>query len=501
MKMGKWARLLLLVTPLAAGCGNFWQDPYTSSTSYTLSNSGNLSIAPGASSGNTATITVTPSSSFTGTVALTCAVTTSITSATSPATCSVSPTSVTISGTTAETATLTATTTSTTSAGAYELAVTGTSGTISESTTVCVEVSSNSSTCSASAGASGVFYVINQTTDQIVALNMTSAGKLNTIGSYALPSSLPGALAVAPNNKFLYVSTGVGIYLYTIGSNGALTLGNSGQPISSDPAYAMQVDATDGWLVAGISGLPTLHAIAINASTGQLASAGEQEQTFSLSASTVTGLAISPNDSSSCTDCYVFVSLGTGGFESVHFDPANADPFGGAGTTAPLHSLGGDNTVAVDPTNRLLYVGEADALPSAGQSGGLRVFTIGATSLTELSGSPFAVGGTGPSSILPSADGNYLYVANQSVSGSAYDNIISFSVSTSALASITTTAAGPTGRMQLAEDSNSVYLLAVDFAGDPDLQAYTMNAGTLTSALTSTTGSDPVGAVAIAAAP
>jgi len=501
MKMGKWARLLLAAAPLLAGCGDFWQAPGSTSAGFTLSNSGNLAVAPGAASGNTSTITVTPTNSFTGTVALTCAVTTSISSATSPATCSVSPTSVTLSSTTAETATLTATTTSTTSAGAYQLAVTGTSGTTAESTTVCVEVSNNSSTCSASGGASGVFYVINQTTDQIVALNITSTGTVNTIGTYSLPASLPGAIAVAPNNKFLYVSTGVGIYVYTIGSTGGLTIANGSQAVSSDPAYAMAVDATDGWLVVGISGLPTLHAIAINSSTGLLASASEQEQTFSLSSSGVTGLAISPGDSSSCTDCYVFVSLGQGGFESIHFDPANANPFGGAGTTQPINSLGGDNTVAVDPSNRLLYVGEADAISSASQSGGLRVFTIGASAVSEMTGSPFAVGGTGPSSILPSADGNYLYVANQSVSGSSDDNIFSFSVSTTALTSITTTAAGPTGRIQLAEDSNSIYLLAVDFAGDPDLQAYTMNAGTLTSALTAKTGSDPVGAVAIAAAP
>jgi hypothetical protein len=38
-------------------------------------------------------------------------------------------------------------------------------------------------------------------------------------------------------------------------------------------------------------------------------------------------------------------------------------------------------------------------------------------------------------------------------------------------------------------------------SGNPDLDAYTVSSGVLTSALTSVTGTDPVGAVAIAALP
>ena len=157
----------------------------------------------------------------------------------------------------------------------------------------------------------------------------------------------------------------------------------------------------------------------------------------------------------------------------------------------------------MDPSNRLLYVGESDALPSATQSGGLRVFTIGSTGITELTsaGSPYTSGGTGPSAIVPTSDGNYVYVANQAVSGSSSDNIASFSVSTTALTSITSSTAGPTGVLGLAVDSTGNYLLAVDFAGNPDIQAYSMSAGTLSSVLTGTTGSDPVEAVAIATAP
>jgi subtilase family serine protease len=72
-----------------------------------------VSVAPGATTGNTSIITVTPSNGFTGTVSLSCAITP--TAANDPATCSI-PASVTISGTTAQTAMLTVNTTAATTA-------------------------------------------------------------------------------------------------------------------------------------------------------------------------------------------------------------------------------------------------------------------------------------------------------------------------------------------------------------------------------------------------
>ena len=261
----------------------------------------------------------------------------------------------------------------------------------------------------------------------------------------------------------------------------------------------MQVDATNSWLVDAVAGIAEINAIAISPTTGGLA--GQTEQVFALPSTTPIQVAISPNDSSSCTSCYVFVAMGSGGTEVIHFNPASTNPFtSSVGTINPVSSEGGDSTVGVDPSNRLLYVGETAAV-SGTQTGGLRVFTIASGGVTQLAGSPYASGGTGPTSILPTANGNFVYIANQSVSGSADGNITGFSVTASALTSISSIGAGPTGRLGLAEDSTGSYLLATDFAGSPDLQAYTMSSGTLTSLLTDATGTDPVGAVGIAALP
>jgi hypothetical protein len=197
--------------------------------------------------------------------------------------------------------------------------------------------------------------------------------------------------------------------------------------------------------------------------------------------------------------------MGAGGTELIGFDPSNANPFGNAGHINLVNSGGGDNAIAVDPTNRLLYVGETDVLASpAAQSGGLRVFAIGSGGVTEFANGndyPYTTGGAGPSAILPSLDGNYLFVANRSVNGNSSANIAEFSVTSTSLTSIGTVVAGPQGQIGLAEDSMSHFVLAVDFAGKPDLEAYTMSSGALTAALTGATGTDPVGAVAVAALP
>lgn len=508
MRIGSWGRILLAATPFLAclltGCGDFWQAPpctTCAAAGFTLSPSpASLIVAPGATTDDTATITVSPVSSFTGTVSLSCTVTTSLSNATDPK-CTLSSSSVTTSGTT----TLTATTSASTTLGVYQFTVTGTSGSIMETTDVCVDVTTaTTGTCSSVAAVSGNFYVVNQATNQVVAMKISS-GALTTIGTITTPTPVPQAIAVAPNGKFLYVSTSGGIYLYDIASNGALTVENSGLSILPDQATAMQVDTTNSWLVDAVPGLAQaqVFAVQINPSTGQLANVNESQQIFNLPAPSVKQLAISPNDSSSCVDCYVFVAMENGGTEAIHFNPSLTNPFGGAGNTGLVNSSSGDNAVAVDPSNGFLYIGETNDISSGSQSGGLRVFSIGATGITELksAGSPYATGGTGPSAIQPSLDGKYVYVANGAVSGSSTGNISSFSVSSTGLTFIATAAAGPSGQLGLAEDSTGSYLLAVDFSGNPDLEAYTMSLGTLTSALTGATGSGTVEAIAIAAAP
>ncbi len=326
-------------------------------------------------------------------------------------------------------------------------------------------------------------------------LGYAGGGKWEPVYAFRAPHSI----AIAPGGNFLYVGTATGIFLYSIGSGGALTLANNNNVISQDIATTMQVDSTGSWLVEAGPNLAELLAIRINSSNG-IPTTGVEQNTL-LPAATVQQLAISRDNA------HVFVALGSSGTEDVTFAAGNGTPFGAVANLHVLSSGGNAVSVAVDPKSRLLYIGETAAI-SGSNAGGLRVFDY--NTLVEVTGSPFATGGLAPYAIAPTYSGansgNYVYVANRTVSGSSTGNIVGFAVNSSgtgltALSSSVSAGITPLG---LTQDSSGNYMIVVNQGGSPDLQAFTFDAttaGKLDSALTSATGNDPVQASSIAAAP
>ena len=343
---------------------------------------------------------------------------------------------------------------------------------------------------------SGNFYLLNTATSQLAGFYI-NAGVLTALpGSPYTLAAAPIAIAVAPNNAFLYVSTANGIYVYSIATTGQLTLGNSSAPITADQAQSMQVDATNSWLVEAVSGAAAVYAIPINPSTGVATSTTEQVGT--LPAASVQQLAISPDNT------HVFVAMGAGGTAVIPFSSGNADPFGVVSTIAVQNAAGAALSVAVDPSSRLVYIGETVAT-SGSNTGGLRAFTL--STMKELTGSPFASQGLAPFSILPISTGDYVYVVNRQVNGSSTGVIAGFSVSSTsgvyALTALGSTFQAGTNPEALAEDNTGTFVFAVDFGGNPDLKGYTFdtkNAGYLDAVVSGATGTDPVQASAIAAA-
>jgi 6-phosphogluconolactonase len=350
---------------------------------------------------------------------------------------------------------------------------------------------------------SGVFYVLNQTTKQIVAYDISS-GTLDQISGspYALAAA-PLSIAIAPNGDFLYVGTDAGIYLYSIASSGALTIGNNGNVVSSDIASAVQVSGSwliDSYLIS--TGSVQVNAYSINTSDG-VYTGTTGSQTFNITDASVNKMVLSPDDD------YLFLALGAGGTIAVPFTPGNSNPLSATAKVIALANTGGSAlSVAVDPTERLFYIGET--LASSGTAGGLRVFNYSSLSgsLTQATGSPIATGGTAPTAILPVASGDYVYVANATGNTSS-GNIAWFPITVSGTTyTIATGSSIGTGiyPQGLAEDSEDNFVLAVSTggstsSGDPDLEAFSMSSGALTANITSTTGTDPVGAIAVAALP
>jgi hypothetical protein len=351
---------------------------------------------------------------------------------------------------------------------------------------------------------SGAFYVLNSNAGQVGIAGYTIvSGTLTPLtGSpYTLPSG-PRAIAVAHNNSFLYVSTQSGIFFYTIGAGGALNLASKTPTFSDFAAYSMQVDATDSWLVEA-SGSGYLYAIPISPTTGLTTG---NAQLISVAGIAPRQLTISPDNSN------IFVTLGASGTEVIPFAASSANPLPASlGPPIAVKSPGGAAiSVAVDPLNQLLFIGETSAL-SGTNNGMLRAFLYSSLSSTptEITGSPYLSGGLTPVSILPTASDAYVYVANATVSNSSAGNIAGFAVTVtgttySLIALSSGSVSAGTSPAGLAEDSTGSVVLLVNSGGTPDLDVYsfdTTTAGKLDSELTAATGTDPVGALAIAAAP
>jgi 6-phosphogluconolactonase (cycloisomerase 2 family) len=356
---------------------------------------------------------------------------------------------------------------------------------------------------------SGNIYVLNVQTDQIVGYNVNSSGKLASLpGSpYVIPGPLLStpAITVAPNNLFLYVGTTNGIYLYSIASNGSLTLGNSAGIISNNMAVSMEVDKTNSWLVNVSAAAPYIYAIPINSSNGTITS--KQTQFAQLPAATVRQVVISPDNS------FLFIAMGQGGTAVIPFNAANTNPIGSA-TIIPVKLNGGSAlSVAVDPlglvgqtTPRVFYIGET-AATSGANSGGLRVFNF--SNRTEVANSPWPSQGLAPFAILPKSTGDYVYVVNRQTSSGSTGVIAGFSIASSgtsyALTPLGSTFTAGTNPQAMVEDNTGKYVFVVNVGGSPDLSGYTFSTGSpgflvSDSAISGATGTDPTLASAIAAA-
>jgi DNA-binding beta-propeller fold protein YncE len=221
-----------------------------------------------------------------------------------------------------------------------------------------------------------VFYVLNSNAGQagIAGYSIVSGTLTALTGSpYSLPAG-PRAIAVAPNNSFLYVSTQSGIYLYTIGAGGALKLAST-TPIFPDfSAYSIQVDATDSWLVEA-SGSGYLYAIPISPSTGLTTGAAQQ---ISLAGIAPRQLTISPDNTN------IIVALGGSGTETIPFAASSANPLPAfVGAPIAVKSAGGAAiSVAVDPANQLLLIGETSGV-SGTNNGVLRAFLYSSLNATN----------------------------------------------------------------------------------------------------------------------
>ncbi len=295
----------------------------------------------------------------------------------------------------------------------------------------------------------------------------------------------PNAMAITPKDTFLYMgSLSGGIYAYTINSDGTLTVANSGSPVATGVSpVTMKVDPTGQWLiVADLT--PQVYVFGINASTGALTTQGNP---LALDTGTTGNLYITPNGQ------YVFISLGTGGVDILTFASATG-VISKSQLLSPKASTNADMGLASDPTSKYLFVTET----GINAVRVLSINTTGSSILTELATSPTKTG-LGPSQVVVTASGSYVYVTNRT-DGTISGFALSANGALTALSgSPYTTGSAP---VDIVEDKTGAYIAVACVGGNPDMQVFTIDTttpGKLDAFSSKTTGTDPTLASAIVA--
>jgi 6-phosphogluconolactonase (cycloisomerase 2 family) len=338
-------------------------------------------------------------------------------------------------------------------------------------------------TTSSTSSSSDIIYVAN-TTAATLSGYVVGTGTMTAVSGTPLSLAyVPQALIVTRPNAFLYVAGPSAVYLYTIGTAGVLTAG--GAAAYSD-VVSLDVSPDGNWLVGLDAASELLDIWKINTSTGALTT--EASASYSVANAVVSPRMVRFAPSGS----YIFAALGTGGDVVFTFNTST-----GVAASSQVLSLGStttsDNALAVNSTSSTLYIARS------GTNSGVAVYSVGTTgALTAVSGSPFTAG-TAPYAVAIDSTGTYVYAANRT------DGTISgFSIGTGSLLTALSGSPYASGSLvtALATDNSDKYLFAVANGGSPDLTMYSFDSttsGKLDTAAAATTGTDPTGAIAIAA--
>ena len=356
--------------------------------------------------------------------------------------------------------------------------------------TGCAGFFVNSTTSSSTTATSGDYiYVANQTTDTLSAYSVGSSALTLISGSpISLVSGLtPSSVAVSRANTFVFVGGAGAIECFSIGTGGVLKLVNSAAASASAKFVSLATSPDGQWLLALDSLTQTLYTFGINASTGALT----LNQTTAYSASGAgsvvpTSVAVAPNGG------YVIAALGTGGDAIFTFNTTTGIPT----QAAKLAVVSGfsDNAVTIDANSAFVYFAR----------GGTTTGTSGVASYSLASGGALtavqtlAASGNAPYAVLLDSTGAYAYTANR------FDGTVSgYSVSGGTLTAL---AGSPYSAGSLAtalvRDNSAKYVIAAAFGGSSDLTLYSFDAlttGKLDAVATQASGTDPAGAIALAA--
>ncbi len=323
--------------------------------------------------------------------------------------------------------------------------------------------------------ASNYVFVANAGANSVAGLGISTTGALASLtGSPITFSTAPQTLAVSRNNQFLWVGTVSQIFGYAIGSDGTLTVLNSGNAIANAFCVDMQTTPDGKWLMVLDGSGNSVDLFAIN-TDGTLSPASGIG--FTANGTVVPkALRISP------TGTYVAAAMGTAGELIFSFD-TTAGAFVQLSQTLPPN-LTSDNAIAIDSTGNYLYT------VRSGSATGLVVFSVASNGvLTPTTANVYGTGSQ-PYSVVIDNSGKYAYVANRGDSTISGYNIGTGAALTAISGSPFSSGVAVTA---LGADSTGNWLLAAAYSGAPDLSLYgfdTSNPGRLYVVSSTSTGTN-----------
>jgi 6-phosphogluconolactonase len=259
-------------------------------------------------------------------------------------------------------------------------------------------------------------YVTLPARGSVLLLHISGATGAITLGAETpqVENATPTGLALLPNKKFLYAMNSLAntISIFAVNGDASLSLTATPTPVGFSPNDAV-IDPSGKFLLVTNNFGNNVSVYSIDSGTGALSEvAGSPFST----ANSPTNILITPSGK------FVFVtSPGIGFVTAFSFANGVLTPVPGS----PIYSGAGAAAVAVDSSERYLYVVNPQALnpPPLTTIGNISAFNIDPNTgaLTNMAGSPFtAANGIGPTAITVDPTGKFVYAFTPQTSNSVW---------------------------------------------------------------------------------
>jgi 6-phosphogluconolactonase len=312
----------------------------------------------------------------------------------------------------------------------------------------------------------------------VAAYDLTGGTLTAISGSPFQLSYIPAAMVVGKGDGYLYIASvpgasTPGIYVYSIGSTGGLTIQNGGSVVISGGFSSIDISPDGNYLFGIESTGAVLDEYSINSSNGLLALVGQIPISGTAGCTIQSGASTPASQSCTVTASpsgnYVAVSLGTAGTFVFPYSSSSGISSSSFAQISPVSTTVGDYSIAMDSSDNA-YIARTNQLA---------VYSItSGPAATQKSTTSYASGLVPRSVTLTSGTNAFVYTANQGAG-----TISGFSIGSSgALTQLSGSPfTGPTNVAAIGVDNTGDYMVSVGYNATNGVQLFAIGAsGALT---------------------